>query len=147
MCGICGIMNLGPPDGGWRNGLIDRMTFQTVDALSIMQDAVPTGGFHLIMSNPPYIPASQVATLDRAVRDFEPRSALTDESDGLSLYRTLAADAGPYLAHAGAVVVEIADGCAEAVIKIMTGPGSLTHVQTRKDRVVGKERVLVFKKT
>ena len=26
MCGICGIMNLGPPDSGWCNGLIDRMT-------------------------------------------------------------------------------------------------------------------------
>jgi asparagine synthase (glutamine-hydrolysing) len=26
MCGICGIMPLGPSDGGWRNGLIDRMT-------------------------------------------------------------------------------------------------------------------------
>jgi len=26
MCGICGIMNLGPPDNGGCNGLIDRMT-------------------------------------------------------------------------------------------------------------------------
>ena len=130
-----------------RHGVMDRMTVQEANRLALPEKLMPEGGFHILMCNPPYIPAAQMATLDRAVRDFEPRTALTDEGDGLSFYRLLASESPKWLSPGGYVAVEIADGCADAVKQIMTAEESFAHYRTRKDRTVGKERVLVFKKS
>ena len=128
-----------------RHKVQDRMTVLQADQLALPIGVLREGGIHVLMCNPPYIPTAQIATLDRAVRDFEPRSALTDESDGLSFYRRIADESSQFLAKAGHVAVEIGDGTGAAVLQIMTSRG-FAHVQTRKDRTVGKERVLVFRK-
>lgn len=43
----------------------------------------------LIVSNPPYIPAGDVATLDPIVRNWDPHTALEGGGDGLLFYRRL----------------------------------------------------------
>lgn len=43
----------------------------------------------IVVSNPPYISQSEFAGLDPEVRDFEPKIALTDHSDGLQFYRRI----------------------------------------------------------
>lgn len=130
-----------------RHGVLGRLTAVEASQLVLPDSVIPEGGFHVLMCNPPYIPAVQMAKLDRAVRDFEPRQALTDEGDGLSFYRVLARESPRWLAPDGFVAVEIGDGTAEAVRQIMTADRALAHDRTRKDRTVGKERVLVFRKT
>ncbi len=40
---------------------------------------LPPGAFDLVVSNPPYVHADEVAALDPEVRDWEPRTALVDE--------------------------------------------------------------------
>jgi release factor glutamine methyltransferase len=127
-----------------RNGVLDRMTLVQADRLALPGEIVPQGGFDVLMCNPPYIPAEQMGGLDAAVRDFEPHVALTDGGDGLSFYRALAEDAAAILSPRGVIVVEVADGRADAVITTMTGGGVFVHRQTRRDRVVSRERVLVF---
>ena len=49
------------------------------------------GPFHLILSNPPYIPRGELAGLQREVRR-EPAMALDGGEDGLVFYRVLAGD-------------------------------------------------------
>jgi release factor glutamine methyltransferase len=127
-----------------RHGVTDRLTLVEADRLALPNEAVPAGGFDVLMCNPPYIPASAMSKLDTAVRDYEPASALTDGQDGLSFYRIIAADGAALLAADGMIFVEVGDGTAKAVIEVMTGAGALEHRQTRKDRVVGQERVLAF---
>jgi release factor glutamine methyltransferase len=129
---------------GERHGDIDRMAIHEANQLALPDSLKLEGGFHILMCNPPYIPAAQMATLDRAVRDFEPRAALTDAGDGLSFYRVLAQDSSRWLSPDGFIAVEIGDGCSDAVTKIMTAENVFAHYRTRKDRTVGKERVLVF---
>jgi release factor glutamine methyltransferase len=71
--------------------------------------------FDLIVSNPPYIPSGEIATLQPEVRDFDPRAALDGGADGLDFYRELAAQAKPFLKPDGKIMLEFGDGQAEAV--------------------------------
>ncbi len=74
--------------------------------------------FDLIVSNPPYIPSAEIATLDPEVRDFDPRLALDGGADGLDFYRKLAAEAKTFLKPDGKIMVEFGDGQADAIKKI-----------------------------
>lgn len=65
------------------------------------------GRFDLIVSNPPYLAAAEMAQVAPELRDHEPRMALTDGADGLSAYRVIAQQAQGYLTTTGRVLVEI----------------------------------------
>lgn len=45
--------------------------------------------YDYIVSNPPYISNSEFQKLDKHIKDFEPRFALTDEHDGLTFYKKI----------------------------------------------------------
>lgn len=62
-------------------------------------------GFHLIVSNPPYI-ADGDPHLALNGLPFEPRSALTDGADGLSCIKAIVAGAGQYLLPDGWLLLE-----------------------------------------
>ena len=98
------------------------------------------GRYDLIVSNPPYIPAADMAGLAPEVRDWEPRLALTDEGDGLSAYRAIAAGAARHLAPGGRLMVEIGNTQGADVSTIFRAAGlSDVAVHTdldRRDRVV-----------
>ena len=70
-------------------------------------DALPDGAapFDVIVSNPPYIQPGDDHLTQGDLR-FEPRTALTEEVDGLSAYRLLAAQAHRYLVSGGWLCVE-----------------------------------------
>jgi release factor glutamine methyltransferase len=74
--------------------------------------------FDLIISNPPYIPSTEIATLQPEVRDFDPRIALDGGTDGLDFYRLMASHAAVFLKTGGKVMLEFGDGQAEAIRKI-----------------------------
>ena len=67
------------------------------------------GRFDLIVANPPYLAAFEMDEVAPELRDHEPRMALTDEGDGLSAYREIAAIAGSYLTSQGRVISEFGD--------------------------------------
>jgi len=131
-----------------RHNVADRLTLIEANGLNFAEASRSTselGRFDVIVSNPPYIPAPEIDSLKPEVRDFEPRIALTDESDGLSFYRRLAAACPDLLVAGGHLFVEVADGRAAAVIGIVTAASSiLRHRATIRDRVTGLERVVAF---
>lgn len=87
-----------------RHKLADRVTVLVGDLFApLPADAT----FDLIVSNPPYIPRSEIDTLDRGVKEYEPRLALDGGSDGLAFYRRIAAEAVRRLNPGGAVMVEV----------------------------------------
>ena len=76
------------------------------------------GKVNIIVSNPPYIAKQEMDSLQKEVRDFEPRAALTDEADGLGFYHrlfTLAAE--KLLALRGFLLVEMSGSQAHKIIK------------------------------
>lgn len=68
------------------NAQINNLNNVKFELLDISKD-IPTTKFDLIVSNPPYIPLDEWKELDKNVREYEPRHALTDENDGLTFYR------------------------------------------------------------
>ena len=88
--------------------LADRVIVEQGDLfepLSGMADAQP---FHLLVSNPPYIPTAQLETLDRSVREYEPIAALDGGLDGMTLHRRILAEAPHRLVPGARVYLEIA---------------------------------------
>jgi release factor glutamine methyltransferase len=81
------------------------------------------GPFDLIVSNPPYIAAGDIAGLAPEVRDFDPRAALDGGPDGLIFYRAIAAAAPALLAPGGALVVELGAGQAQSVAALFAAAG------------------------
>lgn len=98
------------------------------------------GRFDLIVSNPPYIAAAEMAGLAPEVRDHEPRVALTDEADGLTAYRIIAANAPNHLTPGGRLLVEIGPTQGPAVLALFRNAG-FAAVQVHPD-LNGRDRVV-----
>lgn len=101
-------------------------------------------GFDLVVANPPYVAAGDIAALAPEVRDFDPRLALDGGPDGLDGYRAIAADAERLLAPGGRIVVEVGVGQADAVAALFAQAG-LREPMRRRDlsglpRAVGARR-------
>ncbi|WP_422072971.1 peptide chain release factor N(5)-glutamine methyltransferase [Tranquillimonas rosea] len=103
-----------------------------------------TGTFDLIVSNPPYIAAAEMPDLAPEVRDHDPRAALTDEADGLSAFRVIAAGAGAHLSPGGRLLVEIGAGQGAAVAALFRQAG-LDAVAVHRD-IDSRDRVVTARK-
>jgi release factor glutamine methyltransferase len=101
-----------------RHSVSERIRFVHADSL---ESVGGLGGFHLIISNPPYIPTSEIETLEPEVRDFEPRQALDGGVDGLDFYRLLARQASALLQPNGHLALEFGDGQAESISSLLHG--------------------------
>ncbi len=90
-----------------RNGerLGAKVEFVEADALS---DLSHLGDFDIIVSNPPYIPQSDIAEMRKNVVDFEPHTALfVPDDDILKFYVATAINAQKMLREGGAIWFEI----------------------------------------
>jgi release factor glutamine methyltransferase len=116
-------------------GLSDRVAWAEADWFAGL-----SGTFDLIVSNPPYIAASEMASLDPEVRLHEPRMALTDDGDGLTAYRAIASDARRHLRPGGRLLVEIGPTQGPAVRALFAHAG-LGNLRVLPD-LDGRDRVV-----
>lgn len=101
-----------------RLGLSRRASFRCTD-----WDADIDGQFELILSNPPYIPSSEIGGLEPEVSLWEPEVALDGGADGLDAFRRLAPAIAGRLAPGGAAFLEIGAGQEKPVEAIMAAEG------------------------
>ena len=95
------------------NGVSARARFECARSLQSIAET-----FDVLVSNPPYIPTSDVARLAPEVRDYDPLAALDGGPDGLDVYREIAARAGTVV-PAGLIAVEVGAGQASDVARIL----------------------------
>ena len=95
-----------------KHELANRIQFINSDLLSAFPE---TQLADFILSNPPYVAANELPTLQREVRDWEPHTALTDHADGLSLYRRLLNESPSRLKPGGYLICELGHTQSEAV--------------------------------
>jgi release factor glutamine methyltransferase len=94
----------------------------------------------LLVSNPPYLSASDLAGLDRGIRDYEPLEALDGGVDGLDAVRVIVAQARTHLIGGGWLLLEIGETQGHRVMDLARGKG-FEAVQILRD-LAGKDRVL-----
>lgn len=119
-----------------RNGVGPRAAFMVGDWAAAL--GAP---FDVVVSNPPYIPAPDIAGLAPEVSRHDPRAALDGGPDGLAAYRTIVADLPRLLRPGGIAVFEIGHDQAAGVGDLVAGCG-LRLLRVRRD-LAGRDRALV----
>jgi release factor glutamine methyltransferase len=119
-----------------RHGVENQVSFLRASLLEGV-----AGPAAMIVSNPPYVPSSDIADLPPEVRDWEPRGALDGGPDGLDVARALLADAPRVLAPGGWLIMEFGFG-QEAGIREAVTRSALGLVAIRRD-LQGVPRTLV----
>lgn len=100
-----------------RHRVDERLSLVLSDCLEAL--AATPARFNMIVSNPPYVAEASLEGLQREVRDFEPRVALTPGGDGLSIIRRLLQDAPHLLQAGGHLLMEIGFDQHEAVGRLI----------------------------
>jgi release factor glutamine methyltransferase len=93
----------------------------------------------VVVSNPPYVPVGD-ERLEESVRRFEPAIALFGGKDGLEIIRRLIPQAYEKLEVGGLIALEVGEGQAGAVKKLLEISG-FKNVKFHKD-IAGVERVV-----
>ena len=119
-------------------GLQDRVTFHTGDLLQPLVGMT----FAAILSNPPYIPEADIATLAPEVRLKEPHTALSGGRDGLDFYRRLAKEAPAMLVPGGFMAFEVGIHQAEPVAALAKANPLIARTEILPD-YAGIDRVVV----
>ena len=108
---------------------LNAKTHKVADRLELIQGSWAEGlegRFDLIVSNPPYIPACDIANLESGVRNHDPILALDGGFDGLVAYKNIFSDLKPPLSPFGKALFQL-------------GPGQDAHIV----RLVGESRIRV----
>ena len=125
-----------------KNGVRDRVIFLQGDLYEALTSHVSRlTSYDLIVSNPPYIKNIDIPNIQPEVRDYEPRMAVDGGTEGLGFYKRIVADAPNHLSPHGWLMVEVGEGQADAVSKMMADTGAFESISTVKD-LAGIERVV-----
>ncbi|HEX6463277.1 MAG TPA: peptide chain release factor N(5)-glutamine methyltransferase [Vicinamibacterales bacterium] len=119
-----------------RHGVSRRIAFRHTDRIP------PEDAVDIVVSNPPYIPERERASLAPEVREHEPSLALFGGEDGLDFYRQLFRNVPGGLCAGGRTIVEVGYDQATRV-KAMANPRFWSFERAYPD-LQGIERVLVF---
>ncbi len=95
--------------------------------------------FDVIVSNPPYVSESEFLTLEKDVKDFEPKLALVAENDGMKIYEEIIKEAPKYLTKNGKIFFEIGHTQAERMEKLLEK--DFGNITIKKD-LEGKDRMV-----
>jgi release factor glutamine methyltransferase len=93
------------------------------------------GTYDLVVSNPPYVTAEEIEVLQPEVRDWEPRIATVGEEHTA----VIADEATRVLVPGGHLVLEVADGRAGEVLRLLRDRG-YDEVRAGRD-LTGRDRV------
>lgn len=103
-----------------RFGLFNRAVFRKSDIFSKIREDEK---FDLIVSNPPYIPPKEKATIQEEV-NYEPDLALyTTDEKGLEFYEKIIKDAPKFLNKGGYLMFELGIGQSTDVAQLMNEAG------------------------
>lgn len=102
----------------------------------------PGERFHVLVSNPPYIPDGDREGLEPEVREWDPSTALFAGPEGLDVILPLVEGSTEFLLPQGLLAIEVGDGQAGKVARAMEQTGAFREIRIRPD-LAGRERVVL----
>ena len=103
------------------------------------------GKYDLIISNPPYISQVEYKLLPKEIREYEPKSALQADNNGLYFYKNILQNAKEHLTKSGKIYFEIGYDQSEKITGIAKKSG-FSNIQIFKD-LNGFDRIMrIFNK-
>lgn len=119
-----------------RHGVADRIHLIQTDLATSL-----AGPADLVVSNPPYVAATEWASLPESVRRHEPRLALDGGPDGLTVIRRILQDGPRLLKPDGTLLVEIGATQGRAVAALASSLWPQARISIHPD-LAGRDRVL-----
>jgi len=117
-----------------------KIVFVCGDLFDALQGSKEKGPFNVIVSNPPYVPRPDIASLAREVR-HEPRMALDGGEDGLDFHRRIISQAPAFLQAGGWLLLEMGQGQGASVSALIEEQVDFLRPQILSD-LSGIERVV-----
>ena len=124
-----------------RHGVTDRIKFICAD----MRKEDWLGIYSMIVSNPPYIPSTDIRKLMPEIYNYEPMKALDGGFNGLDFYRGIIPMARDRLEDNGYLILEIDHSQARQVITIFDNLSCYKNVEVIQD-YSGYDRVIKAQK-
>lgn len=124
------------PSNAERHGVADRIEFRHGDLFGALSS---DDKFDLIVSNPPYLKASEAEMLTPEVRSWEPTTALISGDDGMATTRRLIDGAPDHLDGDGWLLVEV--GTQADDVRTYFESNGWRNVTTLKD-LASRDRVV-----
>lgn len=97
--------------------------------------------YDLIISNPPYIETTTIKSLDKSVKNFEPKKALDGGSDGLKFYKSIIKNWSSVLGENGHIIFELGEDQYDDVEKLLREAGFNT-ISSKLD-TIGVKRAII----
>ena len=118
-----------------------KISFVQHDILSNFPEGIEVNSLDAIVSNPPYIVTSVIDSLQREVKDYEPRQALDGGNDGLIFYRRIISEAYQYLKTGGLLAFEVGHDQSQKVQQLIEQNGNYRLIKILQD-LAGVSRVV-----
>jgi release factor glutamine methyltransferase len=128
-----------------RHGVSEHIRFLLGDLFEPLEELDIRGQMDIIVSNPPYVQAGVLSTLQPEVRDYEPEIALISGPEGTEMAKRIIQRAPEYLKKNGALIMEMGLGQAKALTRMVEATGAYGYSELLKD-LAGIERVLIVRK-
>ncbi len=107
-----------------RHGVSEHIRFLLGDLFEPLEELDIRGQIDIIVSNPPYVQAGDLSTLQPEVRDYEPEMALIAGPEGTEMAKRIIQHAPEYLKKNGALIMEMGLGQAEALTRMVEATGA-----------------------
>lgn len=130
-----------------RYNLNDRVELLAGDLFAPVIDQLDTAEFDLIVTNPPYVSTAEYEALDKNVKNYEPQHALHAGTQGLDIYRRIAAEIDTHLKPAGTLIAEIGYAQGPAVTELLKAAEIFANIKIEKDLSNNDRIITAMKKS
>jgi len=128
-----------------KHQLEDRVELLCGDLFEPLVPHLDVTQWDLIVCNPPYVSTAEYETLEKNVKDYEPKLALMAGDDGLDVYRRIGKSIGRYLKPGGALLLEIGYAQGPAVRELLTETALFAEITVEKD-VHNNDRIVTVRR-
>ncbi len=113
--------------------LTEKVQLLCGDLFDPIIDGLDEVRFDLIISNPPYVSEPEYKTLDKNVKEYEPKGALIAGADGLDVYKRITEQVDDFLKPDGTLMMEIGYAQGKAIRELLEKTEVFKTITIKKD--------------